>query len=173
MGLLRPLLGAMVADHEANPGPKVANLSIGARREFFENSTAEQAVRDAIAAGIVVVVAAGNKGIDASEFVPARVDQAITVGATDAADARAIFPFPESSNTGVGLDLFAPGKEVPAAWGQTPTYSYPFSGTSAAAPYVAGIAARYLQNFPNAIPWQVQNVTRDQAHPTSSHTRGS
>src|SRR5262249_59607291 len=76
---------------------------------------------------------------------------AITVGATDpATDARASF-----SNFGTCLKLFAPGVNILSAGIANDTATSTFSGTSQAAPHVAGVAARFLQTQPAATPADV------------------
>ena len=147
----------VIADHATRGGPAVANVSIGGDKDLLFNNLVDQAVRDAVSAGVVFVIAAGNDGIDADEITPARVTQAITVGATDISDNRAIFSSTRSSNVGPVLDLFAPGKAVATAWSLSDTYTATLDGTSFASPYVAGIAARYLEYYPNALPVQVQD----------------
>ena len=64
-----------------------------------------------VASGVHVVVAAGNNNGHAEEKSPARVEEAITVGASDIKDARASF-----SNFGSVVDVFAPGVNVTSAW---------------------------------------------------------
>jgi subtilisin family serine protease len=92
---------------------------------------------------------------------PARVREAITVGATDRYDYKAYFGYYDgryhSSNYGTALDLFAPGKEIVSASHANSGYVYK-SGTSMAAPHVAGVAAMYLQYDPNASPATVHNI---------------
>ena len=80
---------------------------------------------------------------------PARVPAAITVGATTRTDARASY-----SNFGTCLDVFAPGDQVVSASFQSDTGTSTLSGTSMAAPLVAGIVARYLGVTPGATPAQ-------------------
>jgi subtilisin family serine protease len=84
--------------------PAVANMSLGG-----DISTAvDNAVRNSIAAGVVYSLAAGNSSDDACLTSPARVAEALTVGATSPSDdARAFF-----SNVGTCLDLFAPGVDI-------------------------------------------------------------
>ncbi len=140
----------LITQKRANPSvPFVANLSLG--------STAVQQVDDAIArattAGIIVVVAAGNDAADACTKSPARAPSAITVGASDITDARASF-----SNFGTCVDLFAPGANVQGASNQSDGGVNTWSGTSAASPYAAGVAALYLEAFPSATPAQVQTA---------------
>jgi subtilisin family serine protease len=126
--------------------PAVANMSLGGGA----NAAVDAAVRNSIRARITYSIAAGNSNANALFFSPARVGEAITVGATDRWDFRAWF-----SNWGTGLDLFAPGVDITSAWIGFPTASNTISGTSMAAPHAGGVAALYLQAVPWATPAQV------------------
>jgi subtilisin family serine protease len=110
----------------------------------------DQAVAKSIAAGVTYVVAAGNDQTDACKYSPARAAAAITVGSTTDADIRA-----STSNYGSCLDLFAPGENIasPSAWSDVSTAA--MSGTSMAAPHVAGVVALVLQGNPRATPSEV------------------
>jgi subtilisin family serine protease len=128
--------------------PAVVNMSLGGP----VNDALDAAVRHSIATGITYVIAAGNSGIDAANTSPARVTQAITVGATDMSDTRAVFTQFSSSNYGSVLDLFAPGQFITSSWWDSNTAQQTISGTSMAAPHVAGVGALYLQSNPGASP---------------------
>ena len=133
------------------------------------------AVQNAIDAGFVVVAAAGNSNTSACRFTPAAAPNALTVGAVDRNDAEAQF-----SNYGSCVDLLAPGVDIVslnfAANGSTKT----MSGTSMAAPHVAGAAALYLSANPGASASDVTtavkaNVVPNLAVPYPTHsgtTRG-
>jgi len=131
----------------------VVNMSLGGTT----SSTLDGAVRNLIAKGINVVVAAGNSNADACNYSPARVLDAITVGATTSSDSRASY-----SNTGSCLDLFAPGSSITSAWlGATSIQT--ISGTSMAAPHAAGVVARFIALNPTLSPAQVAQSIRSSA----------
>lgn len=127
-------------------GPAVINMSLGGGA----NSAIDSAVNDAVNAGIVVVVAAGNSAADACSYSPARVPAAITIGATDIRDARASY-----SNFGSCVDMWAPGTQITSAWISGSSATNTISGTSMASPHVAGLAARVLSMNPALTPTDV------------------
>jgi subtilisin family serine protease len=108
----------------------VANMSLGG-----PGSTAlDDAVRALAATGVKVVVAAGNDGANAANYSPARVN-ATNVYTISAIGSNGCLT--SWSNYGLGVDYAAPGSSILSLWrgGGTKT----ISGTSMAAPHVAGI----------------------------------
>ncbi|KAL1794100.1 hypothetical protein ACET3X_007521 [Alternaria dauci] len=121
----------------------VANLSLGGP----PSPAMDAAIASAVRQGIVIVVAAGNEGVDADKTSPAREPLAITVGAIDKYDQK-----PAWSNHGRKIDIFAPGVDVLSAWvaedkkKSTNDEKLSISGTSMASPHVAGVAACILSD---------------------------
>lgn len=138
----------------ANENPaEVINLSLGGSGACTAGSEYQLAVDQAVANGTAVVVAAGNSNVNMSNFSPASCAGVIAVGATRITGGKANY-----SNFGNGVDLSAPGgggsvdgnpngyvwqnindsETAPEEGGEN--YGG-MSGTSMAAPHVAGVAA--------------------------------
>lgn len=138
--------------------PAVANMSLSAGA----SSAIDDAVNRLISAGVTCVAAAGNgtnndgAAVDAGNFSPARVEKAITAGATDRSDNRASF-----SNYGSVVDIFAPGVDVTSTWNANDTSLNTMPGTSMAAPHVAGVAAMILAVNPGASPSQIESLIQE------------
>jgi subtilisin family serine protease len=129
--------------------PAVVNMSFGGATFAPLND----AITASIASGVTYVVAAGNDNVDACGASPAGTPGAVTVGATDRNDVRATF-----SNNGPCVDLFAPGVGITSAGIADDSATRGMSGTSMAAPHVAGAAALVLAANPDATPAQVASA---------------
>ncbi|WP_127129566.1 cell wall-binding repeat-containing protein [Georgenia sp. SYP-B2076] len=130
-----------ILTHHPAGTPGVVNLSIGGTEV---DAGLEAAVRSAIRAGLTVVVAAGNGNLDAATTSPARIAEALTVGASTRADSRWVVDRAKGSNWGPRVDLFAPGAAITSLDHRAQGRSAVMSGTSMAAPHVSGAAALYL-----------------------------
>ena len=127
-----------VASQAATAGLRVANMSLGGGA----SSALDSAVNGLISKGVTVVVAAGNNSANACNYSPARVPAAITVAASTSSDSLASY-----SNTGSCVDIIAPGSAIVSTWHTSSTAVNTISGTSMAAPHVAGAVALFYQQF--------------------------
>lgn len=176
--------GGSVDGVPANPTPAdVINLSLGAAVACTRDPATQAAIDGALSRGVVVVAAAGNANVDASQFSPASCNGVITVGATDVAGARAGY-----SNYGQAVALAAPGgggigpNETAFIWslgnsGTTTPEPSPTGdvligqvGTSMAAPHVAAAAAMLQaasigNGHPPLTPGQVRAILKGTARP--------
>jgi subtilisin family serine protease len=141
-----------VTSNRSNPA--VANMSLGGGVQ----TSLDTAVRNSVNSGVVYTIAAGNSNVNADNSSPARVREALTIGAVDSSDTKASF-----SNYGMAVDLFAPGVNITSAWIGSDSDTNTISGTSMAAPHVAGVVAMFLQSNTSATPLYVTSEIRRNA----------
>ncbi|MEH2286747.1 S8 family peptidase [Nostoc sp.] len=147
-------------------GANVINLSLGGSSS---NRTLESAIDYASSKGVIVVMAAGNDGGSSPEY-PARYasKSGIAVGAVDKNNNLA--DFSNRSGTNQIAYVTAPGVKV---YSSVPNNQYAtYSGTSMAAPHVAGIVALMLSANPNLTDAQVREIVTETAG-NSTQTTGS
>ncbi|MGP5761546.1 S8 family peptidase [Pseudomonas aeruginosa] len=157
-------------------GARIINMSVGGQ----ELGTIErEAIDHAISKGVLVVVAAGNEGVEVSNYGIAGLGGVLTVAATDLNDKRAAF-----SNWGTPIDIAAPGVEVLGLRARrTDTMRdiagveyvnganyvggdkryYRASGTSFAAPIVAGVASLLFSQDPSLTAVEVKRMLLNSA----------
>ena len=151
--------GGAVTGAPANANKaRVLNLSLGGSGAC--DSTTQAAINSARSRGAVVVVAAGNSNINASNANPANCAGVITVAAVNRSGGKASY-----SNYGTVVDVAAPGGDsggaILSTWNAGTTtpagdnYGY-MMGTSMATPHVAGVAALMLAKNPNLTPDEVE-----------------
>ena len=150
-----PVIG--VQQNNSTPA-RVLNLSLGGEGQCLASE--QSAINDAVAAGAIVVVAAGNGGIDQIgddlDFVansPANCNNVITVAATTKSGQRASF-----SNYGSRVTVSAPGEAIRTTTPirtVTDTGYELVSGTSFATPIVSGIVSLMVSAKPNLTYTQI------------------
>ena len=131
---------ASKVDKGEHTGPVVFSMSLGVRASESLNA----AVQRAMDKGIVAVGAAGNQGGNSCDYSPASAKVGIAVGATDREDNTLSF-----SNAGECTDISAPGGQIKSAFADCDTCTKSLSGTSMAAPHVAGYMAVLLSLNPD------------------------
>ncbi len=162
--------GLPVAGVPANPTPnRVLNLSLGGSGACA--STYQSAINDAVAAGTVVVVAAGNSNANAANFQPASCANVITVAATGHTGSRAYY-----SNYGSTVEIAAPGGDSQlgqtilstlndGATGPAADAYANYQGTSMATPHVVGVVSLMLSVNSGLTPSQVSTLVGSSATP--------
>ncbi|MBK6909797.1 MAG: S8 family serine peptidase [bacterium] len=136
-------------------GAAIINMSFG---DVVSSPLLREVVQIAYAAGVVLVASAGNANNDGIHY-PSGYPEVISVGATDSLDRRASF-----SNRGPSVDLMAPGVNIGSTiiGDSCGLWRFP-SGTSYAAPIVAGVAGLMLSVNPTLSPADVADILRSSA----------
>ena len=157
--------GGSVPGIPANPNPaEVINLSLGGQGAC--GTATQSAINTAVGLGSTLVIAAGNDTADTAGFSPANCNSVIAVGSTTNTGAKSGF-----SNYGPLVDVAAPGSTIISTLNAGTTVpaaeSYAvYSGTSMAAPHVAGVAALIQSVAPwPKTPAQVEQLVKCTATP--------
>ncbi len=146
---------------------EVANMSLGGK---FKSEAIDNALSNAVDAGVTIVVAAGNSSADAKDFSPANNPKVLAVSAVADNDGQGggkggRFDWWENddslasfSNFGENVKIAAPGVKIESTWKASGTDTDTFnsiSGTSMASPHVAGAAGLLKAANPSMAPADV------------------
>ncbi len=147
-------------------GAKVINISNGIPMNKWlmklihedKKPLVDEALRYAEAKGVVVVVAAGNRGgtdsADDNVSYPATHPTVIAVSNLDDTHPKKGLDLKDSSSTGPAVDLAAPGTEIASSFPKNKVKE--LSGTSMAAPFVTGVVTQIIARHPDWTPAQIR-----------------
>ncbi len=176
-------LNTLFAERNNFGGLHVVNMSLGEPVHFNSSQTCDveapgyaAAANQLLDAGITIFVSSGNEAVKNGVAIPACLSATIAVGAVyDANLGQAIFDNCADeltgvdritcySNSGSPLHMLAPSHcaRTPAPGGG---FNNCFGGTSAAAPYAAGVAAQLLSIHPGANPFQLFDAMANTGRP--------
>ncbi|NYI77010.1 S8 family serine peptidase [Nocardioides panzhihuensis] len=135
--------------------PAVVNLSV----YTDDKDIAVNAIKASINSGVQWSLITGNNGSNACNYGPGgQTPSALQVANATSSDTRA-----GDSNAGSCMDLFAPGSGIDSAFRGSDTAYGQLSGTSMAAPHVAGAMALRLSEVPSSTPAQLETWILDNA----------
>ncbi len=138
-------------------GANIISMSFGSP---FPSDTEQDVIEFAQSLGCLCVGAAGNEG-EISKTYPSAYEDVIAVGATDTNDQKVGF-----SNFGIWVDVSAPGVSIYSTYVDNSYAS--FSGTSASAPIVAGVAGLIWSLHPNYCNTEVRDIIVSTIEPINS-----
>lgn len=145
--------------YRENVAPEVAVALISLTVPAAEPAShiLEDRIRSLTELGVVFSVAAGNHHDDACDYVPANMDEVLTVGgAKMASDALSAAPW-AWTNFGTCVDLFAPCTKIVSASSGCYECTATLSSTAVAAARSAGVMAQYLETNARALPVDIKN----------------
>ncbi|MBU7013962.1 MAG: S8 family serine peptidase [Theionarchaea archaeon] len=144
-------------DWAVNNGADIINLSLGGAGGDGTSALAQES-NWAVDQGVVVIAVVGGDGACCTVGTPGDAEKVITVTASDKSDALASFNSRGPTTDGrFKPDIAAPGVSIYAADAGTACNDVAMSGSSMAAPHIAGVAALMLDARGTATPLQIKN----------------
>ena len=136
--------------------PAIATIALMLKATTQSSRMITKYVKKLTDNGVSVVVAAGNFHDNACNYVPANMEDVVTVGGAHISDGSLHAAPWAWSNWGPCVDIFAPGEDITSASPNCFECVATYSGTSIAAPMVAGLAAQYMQKYKGSSPQEVK-----------------
>ncbi|MEE1807623.1 S8 family serine peptidase [Streptomyces sp. BE133] len=164
----------------AAQGADVVSMSLGGSTNSPHDPMTQAVDRLSATTGTLFVISAGNSGPGETTISsPGTADSALTVGAVDKADALAGFSSrgPRVGDSAIKPEITAPGVSIVAARAAGTSMGTPVdanytsaSGTSMAAPHVAGAAALLAQRHPDWTGQRIKAALVTHAKPSSTYS---